>query len=52
MSNPERHMRELREHQRQENAMKGLEGKKNFGHQNCQKSEFDGSRVRVSLEQN
>jgi hypothetical protein len=29
---------------RQENAMKGLEGKKIFGHQNCQKSEFDDSR--------
>ena len=28
----------------QENAMKGLEGKKFFGHQNCQKGEFDGSR--------
>ena len=28
----------------QENAMKGLEAKKNFGHQNCQKSEFDDSR--------
>ena len=28
----------------QENAMKGLEGKKNFGHQNSQKSEVDDSR--------
>ena len=28
----------------QENAMKGLEGKKIFGHQNCQKSDVDDSR--------